>query len=356
MEPELKKINELLLGDRSKKKRKIWPIFIKIFIWTLILAIPISLILFTPLFEKREIMISSKDSTTKKIIDLGFWGFIFPSKIKDKERVNLLFLGVPGQGHNAPELTDTIIIINSTPKGENAVGISIPRDLFVKNPEKKYYTKINSIYQNNGIEAVKKVIEEITDLEIDYFIVFDLGGVKKIIDQFDGIDIFVEKDIYDPRFPGPNDSYTIFRLEKGNQHLDGETALRYIRSRNQPEGDFARIKRQQQIINILKDKILSLNLIWNFSTILKTWKTLKEHTHTDIELSDMKYAWGLIKKSDLNNINFVTISNQLNEEIPLLVSDNVMIGGVEAYILSPRAGLNNYEEIKNYINQKINNL
>ena len=70
----------------------------------------------------------------------------------------------------------------------------------------------------------------------------------------------------------------------------------------------------------------------------------------------MKYAWGLVKKSDLDNINFVTISNQPGEEIPLLVSDYVMIGNAQAYILLPRAGLDNYEEIKDYINQKINSL
>ena len=126
------------------------------------------------------------------------------------------------------------------------------------NVKSDYYTKINSIYQDNDVEAVKKIIKETTDLEIDYFIVFDLEGVKKLIDQFNGIDVFVENDIYDPRFPGSDDSYTTFQLEKGNQHLDGETALRYIRSRNQPGGDFARIERQQQVINILKDKILSL--------------------------------------------------------------------------------------------------
>lgn len=327
----------------------------KIIIILLIIVIFASLILFTPLFSKREIIISGKDSGSKKIIDLGFLGWFFPSKIKDKERVNLLFLGVPGKGNSAPNLTDAIIILNSTPKGENPIGISIPRDLFVKTPDENYYTKINAIYQNYGIEAIKNKIKEITDLEIDYFIVLDLEGVKKIIDQFDGIDVVIENDIYDPQFPGIDETYTVFSLNAGTHHLDGETTLKYIRSRHQSGGDFARIKRQQQIISVLKEKILSLNLVLNFSSVLKTWKTFKNYTYTDIGLSDIKYAWSLAKKTNFDEIKFITISNQPNEPTQLLISSYVTIGKTQAYILQPKAGIDNYEEIKNYINQSINN-
>lgn len=327
----------------------------KIIILILAIVVLASLFLFTPILEKREIIIKGKDSSTTKVIDLGFLGWIFPSKIKDKERVNLLFLGTPGEGNSAPNLTDSIIIINSTPKGENPIGVSIPRDLFVKTPDQEYYTKINALYDNYGIEAIKNKIKEITDLDIDYFIVLDLQGVKKIIDQFDGIDVIVEEDIYDPQFPGLDNSYTTFQLSKGPQHLDGETALKYIRTRHQAGGDFARIKRQQQVINALKEKILSLNFIWNFPTILKTWKTLNAYTHTNIGLSDIKYAWNLAKRINLDEIKFITISNQPNEPNQFLISGYVTIGQTQAYILQPRAGLDNYEEIKNYINQLINN-
>lgn len=350
MDPQLKKMNKLLLKSKPKTKNfgKIFKTAIIIF---LSIAIPLSLILFTPILEKREIIISGPGERGKTIINLGHLGLALPSFLKNKERVNLLFLGIPGQGYRAPNLTDTIIIINSTPKAENPIAISIPRDLLVKSPN--YYTKINSIYQEGGIKAIKSSLKEITNLDIDYFIVLDLEGVKKLVDQFGGIDVFVEKDIYDPQFPGPNDSYITFSLNKGHHHLDGETALKYIRTRHEPGGDFARIKRQQQVINILKDKILSLNLFWNFPTILKIWKTLNEHTYTNIGLTDIKYAWNLAKKTNLDEIEFITLNNQ-PEGNQLLVSDKIILGDEEAYILKPRAGLNNYEEIKNYINQLIN--
>jgi len=357
MDPGLKKMNEMLLKKRPScaKASEGRPIFKKFILWLLIIAIPISVILFAPLFQEREITISG-EKQSRSIIDLGFLGWIFPSKLKNKDRVNLLFLGIPGEGHQAPNLTDTIIIINSTPKGENAIGASIPRDLFVKNPNNDYYVKINSLYRDEGIDIAKEKIKEITGLNIDYFIILDLDGVKKVIDQLGGIDVIVEKTIYDPRFPAPYDSYEIFTLEKGTHHLNGETTLKYIRSRNQIGGDFARIKRQQQVIGILKDKILALNPIWNFSKLVKIWKTLNEHTYTNIDLTDMKYAWNLVKKNSFSEIKFITLSNQPNEEEQLLESGHTMIGNDQTYILKPRAGLENYQEIKTYINQLINNL
>lgn len=350
MDQELKKLSEILLRKKSPKKLR--PIFKKTLIVIVLIVILLSVVIFTPIFEKKEIVIAGQKSV-KKVIDLGKLGLSFPSLIKDKQRVNFLFLGIPGQGYSAPTLTDTIIIINSTSKGENPIAISIPRDLFVKFPNQGYYTKINAIYQEEGIQGIKSVIKEITDLDIDYFLVLDLAGVEKLVDKFNGIDVLVENDIYDPNFPKSDGSQEIFSLEKGWHRLDGETALKYIRTRYEPTGDFARIKRQQQVIGVLKDKILSLNLFWNFPTILSIWKTLNNHIHTNIGLTDLKYARNLAKEANFDEIKFITLSNQSDAETQLLVSDHAILGGQSAYILKPRAGNGNYEEIKAYINQLI---
>ena len=350
MDPELKKMNKMLLEFKPKRKLGTK----KIIAFVLLIAVLVSLSLLAPFFKEREIVIAGQKEG-KTIINLGYLGLIFPSTIKNKERVNLLFLGIPGESHHGPELTDSIIILNSTPKARNPIGISVPRDLFVKNPNSNQYTKINALYEKGGINNIQAVLKKITDLDIDYFIILDLQGVKKLIDLVDGIDVLNENDIYDPQFPGPNDSYITFSLKKGIHHLDGETALKYIRSRHQPGGDFARIKRQQQVINLLKDKIFSLNVFWKFPTLLKIWRTLNKHIHTNIGLTDIKYAWNLAKKTNFDEIKFITLSNQPREEIQLLVSDHILLGNTEAYILKPRAGLENYEEIKNYINQSINN-
>ena len=328
--------NELEPKPKSQKETIIWIALIVILLVTII---------FTPIFKSREIVITGKNAGNN-VINLGKLGLIFPSGMKNKARVNLLFLGIPGENNSAPELTDSIIIINSDPKGKNPIGISIPRDLFVR--YENYYTKINSLYKRGGIELITTAIYEVTGLEMDYFIVLDLQGVEKIIDRIDGIDVYVEEDIHDTAFPGPNNTYEVFSIDKGNQHLDGKTAIKYIRTRHQPGGDFSRIKRQQQVTSALKDKIFSLSPIWNMATVLNIWNTLNKHTYTNIGITDLRYAWNLAKKTDFNEIEFYTLSNQPNEE-QLLVSAYVN----SAYILKPRAGINNYEEIKKYINEII---
>jgi LCP family protein required for cell wall assembly len=316
----------------------------------ILIIILISLIIVMPYLGmslKREITIVAKDSSAS-IINLGHIGSVMPLSI-NKDRVNFLLLGIAGEGNSAPDLTDTIIVINSTPRADNPIAISVPRDLLVKYPDKNFYTKINALYKYGGIDAIKSSIFEITGLSTDYYLIVNLESVKKIIDQLGGIDVDVKEDIFDPKFPAPYNSFEIFSLKKGIQHLDGETALKYIRTRNQPEGDFSRIARQQQVIVALKDKITSLNFILNFPKILGIWNILQDNAYTNLGLTDIKYAWNLAKKTNLDEIKFNTIAP------PLIVSDTTTLGGKTASVLIPNTGLNNYGEIKEYINKLISN-
>lgn len=324
------------------KRRKTFAIFLFILLF---------LIAITPCSKNllnREITIAT-DNSNASVLNLGKVGPIISPQLR-KDRVNLLFLGIAGEGNSAPQLTDTILMINSSPKAENPIAISIPRDLLVKYPDKNYYTKINALYQEGGIETIKSKITEITELETDYYLVLDLEGVKNLIDKLDGIDVVVEEDIYDLKFPTEYDSFETFSLQKGNQHLNGETALKYIRTRNDSGGDFGRIKRQQQIISALKDKILDLNFIWNFPKILGIWNALQNNANTNIGLTDIRYAWNLIKKINFSEIEFNTIAP------PLVTSSTTNLGGETASVLIPKTGTNNYIEIKNYINELIKNL
>lgn len=261
------------------------------------------------------------------------------------KRINALFLGVPGEGNNAPKLTDTLMVMSINPKTQEGLLLSVPRDFLVKIPGANYYTKINSLYQEKGIEVVKNILSEITGLKFDYNIVIDLQGVKKIIDQVGGVDILVEKDIYDPAFPGPNDSYQLFTLQKGWQHLDGETALKYIRTRHDVGGDFARMNRQQKVLIALKEKITSLHPIWNLKVILAIWRTVKNHFQTNLSLGNIKAFWQMAKNIDLEKIDFKVLDSTTN----LVIPGHMILGNERAYILKPKAGLNNYGEIRNFV-------
>jgi LCP family protein required for cell wall assembly len=352
MQEQLKELNKTLRNDFGAEPKKTKPknTFKNFIILFLAISVSILFLSFSPYpgkILKREIIISAQGQVM---------GLVF-STIKQKNRINLLILGIPGEGHRGENMTDTIIVINSTPRGEKPIGISIPRDLLLKFPKQNYYTKINALFgstkdRKQGLESVKLSLKEITGLDTDYFIIFDLEGIKNIIDQLEGIDVVVKNDIYDPKFPAPYDSYEIFSLKKGIHHLDGETTLKYIRSRNAPEGDFSRIERQQEVINILKNKILSLNFFWDFPTILKLWKGFGSHIFTNIDITDIKYAWNLASKTNLDTINFDTLGSEENN---LLISGETILDKEKAYILKPKAGLDNYTEIKEYIKNLISN-
>ncbi len=267
------------------------------------------------------------------------------SEVKN-ERINTVFLGIPGEGNAAPNLTDTLMIMSVDPKTETGFLLSIPRDFLIKIPETNYYTKINSLYQQKGVKSVKTVLSEITGLEFDYNLVIDLSGVRQIVDQLGGIDIFVEKEIYDPIFPRENNSYQLFTLQEGWQHLDGETTLKYIRTRHDPDGDFARMQRQQKVLTALKEKMFSLHPIWNLAAILDLWHTMNDHFQaTNISLKDLRTFWQITRNICFEDLEFKV----LDPSTGLIVSDHVTLGGQQAYVLRPKSGINNYQEIKGFI-------
>jgi LCP family protein required for cell wall assembly len=264
---------------------------------------------------------------------------------------NILVLGRPGLGYSGGNLTDTIILVHLKPIEERATLISLPRDLLVKIPQQERLTKINSLYQLIGIEGLKEKIEEITGLAVDHCILVDLAVVKEIIKLVDGLNVYVPKDINDPYFPGPNYTYQTFVLKAGWRYLDGQTALQYIRTRyTSPNGDFDRMARQQQIIRLLKQKVLSLNPLWNFPTYLKIFNTLNEHIETDLGLIEMKSLWQTAQELNIGQITHLVIDKKRTN---LLVGGQVMFGQQAASVVYPRVGQGNYTEIKDYINKTI---
>ena len=303
------------------------------------------LFLSSALLTKKRVVIVKNQSNVQTSIFLNENEEINPLPLTKGYRINAIFLGVPGENNNAPELTDTLMVMSIDEKTKHGFLLSIPRDLLVMIPETNFYTKINNLYQEHGIDSVQTVLNEITGLNFNYNIVIDLQGVKKIIDQVGGIDILIEKEIYDPAFPGPFNSYQLFILKKGWQHFDGETALKYIRTRYGAGDDFARMHRQQKVLTALKEKISLLHPVWNLPIVLSIWQTLTDHFQTNLSLKNIKAFWETIKDIDLEKVEFKV----LDPTTGLLVSDYTILGGQKAYILRPTAGINNYEEIKNFI-------
>lgn len=257
-------------------------------------------------------------------------------------RINILLLGRAGEHYPGQNLTDTIILMSIDTTNKKVSLLSLPRDLYVEIPETSLYTKINSLYQyglsnNEGALPLRTAVENITGQKIHYFFDLDFDGFEQIINALHGISVDVVRDFYDPRYPGKNYSYETFEIKKGWQTLDGATALKYVRERhNDPEGDFGRAKRQQQVIQAIKDKAFSLGTFLNIVTVNNVLTALGENVRTDMPVDDMEKFLELVKTLDTKNVTTLVVDAWKKES--LLRVSHIQVGPVAAFILIPRIG------------------
>lgn len=267
-----------------------------------------------------------------------------------KERINILLLGKAVPNYPGADLTDTIMLASINPATYQSSLLSIPRDLYVQIPDTNQYTKINAVYvyglkqggPQRGIDLLKNVITNITGQKVDYYAMVNFTAFENVIDTLSGVDVNVENNILDNRYPGPNFSYQTFQIDKGWHHLDGATALKYVRVRHTTGGDFGRAKRQQQVIEAAKEKFFQKRSIGEsldfFNQMLKI---VENNVKTDIPFSD--YLPFLLLAKD---VNVHQVVNKVLDNSPegLLEDYNPVIGQVTAYTLRPRAG--NYYQIR----------
>ena len=212
------------------------------------------------------------------------------------DRINILFLGIGGEGHDGPNLTDTIILSSLDTKTNRFAMLSIPRDLAypVGNSQ---FRKINTVHayneQSSPGEGAKKTAEDLSKLfavRIDHVIRVDFNGFAKFINALGGIDIVIERSFTDNSYPAPNFKYRTISFEKGPAHLNGEQALEFVRSRhgNNGEGsDFARSRRQQIVIHAVRDKLLSLGTLSNPKKMSELYSVISSNIQSDLSIWDM---------------------------------------------------------------------
>lgn len=242
-----------------------------------------------------------------------------------KKNINILVLGMGGPGHDGPYLTDTMLVISIDKKDGRAAMISIPRDLLV-DTYKFGKQKINSLNAyaeadraGDGAKFVRDVAEELLRIPINYYARIDFAAFEELIDAVGGIDIDVPRAFSDPLYPrisNPAQTTTVTFLA-GPQHMDGQTALIYSRSRhgNNNEGnDFARNRRQQQVVLALKNKILS-GALFSPAKIKEIYQILKERVDTNINV--------------LEAIQLVNTYKNLNPS-PDKIATHILIAGPDA--------------------------
>ncbi|MCX6740621.1 MAG: LCP family protein [Candidatus Parcubacteria bacterium] len=254
------------------------------------------------------------------------------------DRINILLLGMGGAGHPGPYLTDTIILTSLKPSENKISMISIPRDLSVPIPGYGW-RKINNAnsfgetdQNGNGAQFASEVVNKTFNQPIHYYVRVDFSGFEKLIDELGGIKINVENAFSDPQFPTDDFGYQTVSFRQGWQKMDGKTALNYARSRHGTNGensDFARSKRQQKVLQAIKDKALSFSTFISYRKISALLDMYKDHVTTNLEPWEIYKFYKLAKKIDTSNINNVVLEVEPNG--PLFATN---ING--AYLLLPK--------------------
>jgi LCP family protein required for cell wall assembly len=271
-----------------------------------------------------------------------------------ENQINILFLGVGGEGHiGGNYLTDTIILFVITPSTKKAAAISIPRDMIVRAPDKKTFTRINALFAipkdskkfpgPMGIAYTKEAVENITGFPVQYFAVLDLTGLGKIVDALGGIYVRRLEDLEDSKFPDKNYGYETYKIEEGWRYLAGPEAVKYIRTRHTLGGDFDRMRRQQEVAVAIAKKAAGLTSLTALPKILSLYGALKNNFATDLSLGELKELAGV---GEAIRAGEVRLERIVGGPDGLLSSDTVVWGGKEAYVLKPKAGIENYEEIR----------
>lgn len=337
-------IKPLAESEIKEPKRIFWLRFI---LYPLIILIILSLALsYQIIFSEEE---ASK--TLKHLPFLATLNYLFGSNnfqpTSNLEKINVLLLGMGGAGHNGAYLTDTIILVSIKPQEKKLALISIPRDLVVPIPQYGY-RKVNNInafaelnQKGSGGQTTKKILESIFDLPIHYYVRIDFNGFKQLIDSLGGLRIYVDKGFTDYLYPDAKEGYETISFKEGEQVMEGETALKYVRSRhgNNGEGsDFARSRRQQKVLISLKDQILSWNTFLNIQKINSILKTLTAHISTDLGWGEMVGMLNLKDSFAEPNITYLVLEAGPNG----LLKNNIGLSG--SYILEPRSG--NFDEIR----------
>ncbi len=274
---------------------------------------------------------------------------VLKQKLKGGDRVNVLLIGVGGQGHDGGDLADTIQLVSIEPEANRAVMVSIPRDLYVQVPDSLHSVKINEVHSigeeqelpGGGPALLKRKVGDILGLDVHYFVRVDFEGFRQVIDSMGGIEVSVEEPLYDPYYPLGH-GYQVVDIPAGQTHMDGELALKYARSR-ETTSDFDRSRRQQEVLIAARNKALSVAFLTNPSKISQLVDILGDRVLTDLTLKEAQRLAEIVRDIKPANVT----SQVIDGETTGLLYDSVGPGG--AFILLPTAG--NYSEIQEFVGQ-----
>lgn len=236
--------------------------------------------------------------------------------------INVLLLGSdtrPAEGDSGN--TDTMILLNFDPQNQSAGLLSMPRDLWVPIPGFGYETRINTAYaigenynfDGGGPQLAKNTVSSFIGQPVQYYARVNFQGFVELIDLIGGVDVVVPFTIHDENYPTDDYLVTTFHLDAGVQHLDGETALKYVRTRN-GDDDYARAGRQQEVIRAVFKKVLRTDMLPALLPKLPLLlTTLRSNIETDMPPSLLLDLANYMNGSSLE-VRKLVLDNRFGEE------------------------------------------
>ena len=194
--------------------------------------------------------------------------------LKKGERENILVLGVDSRGEDQAR-TDTMMLFSWDKQKNDVKVISFMRDIYADIPGYQSY-KLNTAFYLDGVQLLKDTIQNMFDLPIHHYALIDFSSFESLVDIIspNGVPVNVEKDMSEK---------IGVTLTKGQQNLNGQELLGYARFRSDAEGDFGRVSRQQLVMEVLKDEMLSME---NIPNLPKFIGATEGYVQTDYSRSD----------------------------------------------------------------------
>lgn len=183
-----------------------------------------------------------------------------------KDPVHILLLGTDSRDDGSNGRSDSMMVATIDPVSKKAYLMSILRDTYVEIPGHGR-SRINAAYSYGGAPLAMQTVSQLLGVPVNSYVTIDFEGFKALVDEMDGVEIDVEKDMHYTD-GGDGHRYDI-DLKKGYQTLDGTHALQYVRFRHDATSDFTRTERQRKFLTALAAKMQSSTSIVNLPGILK---------------------------------------------------------------------------------------
>lgn len=248
--------------QRPEKKKTNWLPFALLFCAFLIAAVAGAIFASSSLFEEEKPVVKKTD--------------MMPSG----DKTVVMLMGVDEREDDVGR-SDTLMVATLDPKKKKAAILSIPRDTRVK-IQGHGFDKINAAYAYGGHRLTQSTVENLLGVEMEHYVLINVNAFTKIIDAIGGVDINVEKRMY-YEDPWDDNGGLVIDLYPGQQHMDGETAITYVRYRDE-EGDIGRIARQQKFMRAVMDKVTSPAIITKVPAIIRE---VVDSIDTDLSVKQM---------------------------------------------------------------------